>query len=190
MGKYDLIRPAKALGSSTHARTRCDSVPSPEPEEWSDTDSQASYGSAMTRSLEMPHRRASTTNPQRVNSMSFLPPYGPEATNSSTEPTPSTAMPRRTIFLEPVRSTQRGHHPIPRRPTPHADELRATLFEAIERCTGVSERAIDGALAASAWFNALDDDLDEDEWVMVELADGKEQWEMVGAEGEQAYACL
>ncbi|TKA39142.1 hypothetical protein B0A55_13335, partial [Friedmanniomyces simplex] len=89
----------------------------------------------------------------------------------------------------PVRSTQRGHHPIiSRRPTPYAEELRATLFEAIERCTGASERDLDGAIAAGAWYDDLDETFgdDDEEWVVVEAEDGEEQWEVVGTGGGAA----
>ncbi|KAK0278008.1 hypothetical protein LTR35_000566 [Friedmanniomyces endolithicus] len=188
MCPYDLGRPAKALGSSTHARTWCDAVPFPEREEDSDADSEASYASSMTRSLEMPpYQTSSPPNPQRVNSMTLLQLHYPEGANRAMDMTSTMVTTRPRIPLEPVRSTQRGHYPIiTRRFTPYTEAWRPMQFKAIERCTSASERHIDEGIVAQAWYdNFVDDDGDDDdEWVVIEHEDGEFPWEMVDVEEE------
>ncbi|KAK1812068.1 hypothetical protein LTR12_013571 [Friedmanniomyces endolithicus] len=189
MSPYDLVRPAKALGSSTHARTWCESVPSPEHEEDSDTDSEASYASSMTHSLEMPpYQRCSFANLQRVNSLTFLQLHYPEAASRAMDPIPSGVTSRPRILLEPVRSTQRGHYPIiSRQFTPYTEAWKPMLFRAIEQYTGASERYIDEAIVAGACYDDYDDDDgdDDDEWVVIKHEDGEYPWEMVEVEEEE-----
>ncbi|KAK0287967.1 hypothetical protein LTR91_006227 [Friedmanniomyces endolithicus] len=199
MSSYDLIRPAKALGSSIHARTWCESVPTPEHGEDSDTDSEASCTSSMTHSLEMPpYRVSSPPNPQRVNSMGFLQPHYPEVASPVMSTTPIADAPFRRIPLEPVRSTQRGHYPIISfRNPPYLKALEPMLFEAIERCIGASERYIGETIMVGAYYDNYDDvsddgdDYDEgsgdddDEWVVIEHEDGEYPWELVGAEEDE-----
>ncbi|KAK0362915.1 hypothetical protein LTR91_023254 [Friedmanniomyces endolithicus] len=187
MSPYDFVRPAKALGSSTHARTWCDAVPFPEREEDLDADSEASYASSMTRSLEMPpYQTSSPPKPQRVNSMTFLQLHYPEAASRAMDPTPTVVTPHPRVFLELVRSTQRGHYPIiSRRFTPYTEAWRPMQLRAIERCTGASERYIGEAIMAGAWSDDDDDDGDDDgDWVVIEHEDGEYPWEMVEAEEE------